>query len=103
MRSKQNWAVVALALLFSPVEAFVMLPTTWTIPIHIAEAPRRSTPCRGPATDPFIYPSWFQIENLGSAAEIGVLFLACARRSSTWHSVCAPLLHVAHKHYKTFA
>jgi hypothetical protein len=72
----QKSAVVALALLAgSPADAFV-LPASAIARVHIAGVPGRSPV---PGLAPFDYPPWADVGNM---AELGMLFLACAPRSS---------------------
>jgi hypothetical protein len=72
----QKSAVVALALLAgSPADAFV-LPASAIARVHIAGVPVRSPV---PGLAPFNYPPW---DDVGNMAELGMLFLACAPRSS---------------------
>ena len=50
--SMQNAAVVVLALLFSPADAFVLPASRAIAPVHIAGVPWRSSPCRSPVPGP---------------------------------------------------
>jgi len=76
-------------MLLSTGAAFLGPAVRAVAPVHIAEAPcllrsssmpYRFVPSPEAAAD-FIYPAWFQVENLGSAADILMFMWAGALRA----------------------